>query len=611
MVSKTISRKTLVLAFVILAITVFFAPISAWADEGSVKRITTSNYADDSITVSVEQDILSITGRFSDREKTWIFVSIEDDLIEEEHQIKPGRVFSVDIDLAQLNRYNYTSLEVYTGTDDSRYWTHLVQYHLTKSSGGWRIVVNEEILKNNADYSLLQVVHPHDMIDNVSTDIKELSDSITQDARSDYEKCLLIHDWVCENIYYDEDVAESRSERGEETAEETLAFRRGVCAGYSNLTKALLNAQNIPCMYVRGLAFDSNTLDELTVGSEGQAEPYFHAWNEAFVENRWILMDTTWDSNNTYSNGQYQYGGIDDHNYFDPTLRFFSLSHQITSKTLHWNGFIYNVDINTKTATITGWNEKNNSTAAIHIPDTIGIYPVTAVGDYAFYQCYSIASVSFSSGISSIGKYAFAYCPNLRTALIPDGINVSADAFYGSTNIVMSRSSRTDTSSQTTPQERAYTITNTVEAVDIIYATATPGSAMFKVNRIRLLFEAYNIDGYNYVKLRDIAFATKGTQKQFDVHWDEARRTISINRGGSYTRIGGELDSLGDGTVKPCQSATITLLIDGRTANLSAYTINGNNYFKLRDLASIFDFGVAWDDVSNTVNISTDSSYQY
>jgi len=53
-----------------------------------------------------------------------------------------------------------------------------------------------------------------------------------------------------------------------------------------------------------------------------------HAWNEAFVNGRWVIMDTTWDSTNKYENAEFNKGNIN-HVYFDPTLKTFSLNHKI------------------------------------------------------------------------------------------------------------------------------------------------------------------------------------------------------------------------------------------------------------------------------------------
>jgi len=41
-------------------------------------------------------------------------------------------------------------------------------------------------------------------------------------------------------------------------------------------------------------------------------------------------------------------------------------------------------------------------------------------------------------------------------------------------------------------------------------------------------FEAYNINGYNYFKLRDLAQAVNNTEKNFEVTWDAANNAINL-----------------------------------------------------------------------------------
>jgi hypothetical protein len=49
--------------------------------------------------------------------------------------------------------------------------------------------------------------------------------------------------------------------------------------------------------------------------------------------------------------------------------------------------------------------------------------------------------------------------------------------------------------------------------------------------------------------------------------------------------------------------------LDGKEVSFTAYTIEGNNYFKLRDIAAAFDFGVDWDGAANTIAVDTDKGY--
>mgnify|MGYP005805204301 FL=1 len=139
-------------------------------------------------------------------------------------------------------------------------------------------------------------------------------------------------------------------------------------------------------------------------------------------------------------------------------------------------------------------------------------------------------------------------------------------------------------------------------------ATANPTSAKVLVNSEAIAFDAYEINNNNYFKLRDIAKVLSGSEKQFEVTWDGAKNTISLISGQPYTAVGGELTA-GSGTSQQAKLNTSAVVLDGETVSLTAYTINGNNYFKLRDLGAAFDFGIGWDGATNTVTIDTSTGY--
>ncbi len=137
---------------------------------------------------------------------------------------------------------------------------------------------------------------------------------------------------------------------------------------------------------------------------------------------------------------------------------------------------------------------------------------------------------------------------------------------------------------------------------------AEPTASAILVNGKAVELEAYTIDSNNYFKLRDIAFLVTDSQKKFEVTWDQERKAINLISDKAYTEVGGEIVK-GDGKTKQAELNRSTVYKDGRVINLRAYTINSNNYFKLRDLARAFDIGVTWDGKTNTVGIDTSISY--
>lgn len=139
---------------------------------------------------------------------------------------------------------------------------------------------------------------------------------------------------------------------------------------------------------------------------------------------------------------------------------------------------------------------------------------------------------------------------------------------------------------------------------------AKPTNSSVFVNESRIAFEAYNINNNNYIKLRDLAKALDGSEKSFEVTWDAAKNAINLLTNQRYTPVGGELSVSGNASAKTAALTTSKVLIDGKEAMLTAYNIDGFNYFKLRDLGSEVDFGVAWDGTANSIIVDTTSEYK-
>ena len=137
---------------------------------------------------------------------------------------------------------------------------------------------------------------------------------------------------------------------------------------------------------------------------------------------------------------------------------------------------------------------------------------------------------------------------------------------------------------------------------------AKAATAKVLVDGKEVAFNAYEIAGNNYFKLRDLAMALNGSAKQFEVSWDEAASAIALTSGQAYTAVGGELQQ-GDGADKTAKPSTASVAKDGAALSLTAFEISDNNYFKLRDVAKAFDIGIGWDDATQTITVDTAASY--
>lgn len=119
----------------------------------------------------------------------------------------------------------------------------------------------------------------------IPDEVQTLVDGLVAGVDSDYDKARTICAWVAEHIAYDYDTFEDRADDPQDVAS-VLANRRAVCAGFSNLTQAMMAAADIPCLYVSGMG-----------GGD------LHAWNEVYAGGRWFPVDNTWDCTQDYRYG--------------------------------------------------------------------------------------------------------------------------------------------------------------------------------------------------------------------------------------------------------------------------------------------------------------------
>lgn len=133
-------------------------------------------------------------------------------------------------------------------------------------------------------------------------------------------------------------------------------------------------------------------------------------------------------------------------------------------------------------------------------------------------------------------------------------------------------------------------------------ATATPSSDKVTRNGHEMKAQVYNIDGYNYFKLRDVAKMLVGLPDEFSVDYDAGAQLIVINTGWGYEGPT-EFDKVVSTGVKTANPGNGDVMVNGKIHHLSAYNIDGYNYFKLRDLGSAVGFQVGWDAEQKCVNI--------
>jgi len=139
----------------------------------------------------------------------------------------------------------------------------------------------------------------------------------------------------------------------------------------------------------------------------------------------------------------------------------------------------------------------------------------------------------------------------------------------------------------------------------IAYAGARVSTQKLVVDGKNYECEKYYIDGYNYFKLRDIAYLLRESNSKFDVVWDTELRAVSIKKGHTYTVAGGELEMRKDYS-SSARLSSQKLYVDGSLVNaLKPYNIGEYNFFKLRDLGELLEFYVDYDGTTNSAVITT------
>ena len=107
----------------------------------------------------------------------------------------------------------------------------------------------------------------------------------------------------------------------------------------------------------------------------------------------------------------------------------------------------------------------------------------------------------------------------------------------------------------------------------------------------------YNIDGYNYFKLRDLAAVLKDTKAKFGVEYKDAM--VTLTKGADY-----KLAETDQKEVKAMSKGMLTndkVMVGDKALTATAYKVDDSNYYKLRDLGEALGFGVEYDKAINTI----------
>lgn len=292
------------------------------AESGNPQHLRTSDNPDGYVDYVINGTTLTISGKIV--MKGLNSVRLEFGQENKIFDVSSGEAFSASFSLTgvkenqSINVFMGISPELYAGFG---YVCNTVK--VTLNDGEYQFVPSL-VQEHNFDV-LSRWVDPKQYSDaKVSKELVALSDKIVGNETDDYKKLYLLNYWVADNIYYDYDfVYGSPLDQLYFMAEDVMEHKRTICEGYSNLLQALIQAQGIPCISTDTYSVTGNFTE-----SNYKETGINHTHVEAYVNDRWVVMDATWDSRNVYKDGEFtHYDPII--RYFDATPAYFSFTHKL------------------------------------------------------------------------------------------------------------------------------------------------------------------------------------------------------------------------------------------------------------------------------------------
>lgn len=145
-------------------------------------------------------------------------------------------------------------------------------------------------------------------------------------------------------------------------------------------------------------------------------------------------------------------------------------------------------------------------------------------------------------------------------------------------------------------EEKAEEKVKEVKTIDVKATTQK-----VKLDGKDVVISGYNIDGYNYFKLRDLAAVLKDSQAKFGVDYKDG--VVTLTKAADYKVV--ESDQK---PVKAMSKGMLTndkVLVGDKTLTATAYKIDDLNYYKLRDLGKELGFGVGYDEATKSVLLTS------
>lgn len=199
------------------------------------------------------------------------------------YDVKPGVKTKLMIEKGQ-DKYTYTLLpnkgeETFALQMGNGDYTVTV---LEQMEGNKYKIVQEATVKLEVADSTKVYLNPIQNVNfTAANEAVKKAKELTATLATDREKVQAIYEYIINNIQYDEALAANVPADYIPDMDRTLAAKTDICYGYAALFAGMLRGIDIPAKLIMGTTE--------YVGA-------YHAWNEVYVNNQWVTIDTTVDA---------------------------------------------------------------------------------------------------------------------------------------------------------------------------------------------------------------------------------------------------------------------------------------------------------------------------
>jgi cytoskeletal protein RodZ len=176
--------------------------------------------------------------------------------------------------LNSLTGFEYFPLQMGNGA-------YTVTIYKNTSGTSYSTIKSYKLDVNLSSYSIVYLNSVQNIKWTSSTNAVVKAKSLASGKGTTEAKVKAIYEYVITNIKYDTSKVNTLSYNYIPNISTTFSTRKGICYDFASTFAAMLRGISVPA--------------KLVMGSSSNVSGY-HAWNEVLIEGRWVIIDTSYDS---------------------------------------------------------------------------------------------------------------------------------------------------------------------------------------------------------------------------------------------------------------------------------------------------------------------------